>query len=191
MVVNLYFPSTTILPVHGFGYLIPRAIPYEQNPECALGVVFDSDAISGQDTVAGTKITVMLGGHWWDHLGSYPDSIEGLKMARNILARHLGITAEPTATKVGLQKDCIPQYIVGHETRLASARMELVNAFNGKVAVAGNSFTGVGLSDCVRNARYLVRGIAYEDDNLTGLELAARGHEWFTTTPDSNAGRRT
>jgi protoporphyrinogen oxidase len=179
MVVNLYFPSTTVLPVHGFGYLIPRAIPYEQNPECALGVVFDSDAVTGQDTVEGTKVTVMIGGHWWDGVDSYPDSVEGLQMARNILARHLGITDEPTAHKVGLQKNCIPQYTEGHESRLQVAHSEIKERFHGKLAVAGNSFKGVGLGDCVRNARDLVRGLAYGNEELTGLEDIGKPTEWL------------
>jgi oxygen-dependent protoporphyrinogen oxidase len=183
MVVNLYFPSTTVLPVHGFGYLIPRAIPYEQNPECALGVVFDSDTITGQDTVEGTKVTVMLGGHWWDGVDSYPDSIEGLKMARNILARHLGITDEPTAHKVGLQKNCIPQYTVGHESRLIEAHDEIKTKFRGKLAVAGNSFKGVGLADCVRNARDVVKGLASGNEDLTGLEDFGKPLEYASLTP--------
>ncbi|EPE29692.1 FAD-linked reductase, C-terminal [Glarea lozoyensis ATCC 20868] len=170
MVVNLYFPSTTVLPVHGFGYLIPRAIPFDQNPECALGVVFDSDTIGNQDTVEGTKLTVMLGGHWWDGMDSYPESEEGVIMARNVIARHLGITDEPTATKAGLHKNCIPQYTVGHEARLLAAHDELKEKFGGGLAVAGNSYAGVGLSDCVRGARDLVMGLAYKNKKMTGLE---------------------
>ena len=170
MVVNLYFPSTDVLPANGFGYLIPRAIPFEQNPECALGVVFDSDTITGQDTVDGTKLTVMIGGHWWDGMDSYPDSTEGLQMARNVLARHLGITAEPTATKVGLHKNCIPQYTVGHSARLREACVELKTSFLGRLAVAGNTYSGVGVADCINGVRDLVTNTAYNDDAAIGLE---------------------
>ena len=56
MVVNLYYSDPNILPERGFGYLIPRSIPFEQNPECALGVVFDSDSSIGLPPPAGVLI---------------------------------------------------------------------------------------------------------------------------------------
>jgi oxygen-dependent protoporphyrinogen oxidase len=170
MVVNLYYSDPNILPERGFGYLIPRSIPYEQNPECALGVVFDSDAVQGQDTVPGTKVTVMLGGHWWDGFSSYPDEEEGAAMAKTVLYRHLKIDVEPDAVNVGLQKECIPQYVVGHERRMRVANGELLQGFNGKLKVAGNSYTGVGLNDCVMAARDVVLGIKKRGGSGTGLE---------------------
>ncbi|CAK7214843.1 oxygen-dependent protoporphyrinogen oxidase [Sporothrix bragantina] len=44
MVVNLYYAEPALHhPYRGFGYLIPQSVPLEQNPEGALGVIFDSD----------------------------------------------------------------------------------------------------------------------------------------------------
>jgi oxygen-dependent protoporphyrinogen oxidase len=170
MVVNLYYTDPNILPERGFGYLIPRSIPFEQNPECALGVVFDSDAVQGQDTVPGTKITVMLGGHWWDGFDGYPDEEEGAAMAKTVLYRHLKIDVEPDAVNVGLQKECIPQYVVGHERRMRAAHMELIQGFQEKLKVAGNSYTGVGLNNCVMAAKNVVLGIKKGGGGGTGLE---------------------
>ena len=169
MVVNLYFADTNILPAHGFGYLIPRSIPYKENPERALGVVFDSDATIGQDDIEGTKVTVMLGGHWWDQWDTYPDEDEGASMAKAVLRRHLKILTEPDAIRVSLQRDCIPQYTVGHQQRLYDGGAELINSFNYKLRVAGNSYTGVGLNDCVRAAREVAQGLASGQPDL-GLE---------------------
>ncbi|KAH7364638.1 protoporphyrinogen oxidase-like protein [Rhexocercosporidium sp. MPI-PUGE-AT-0058] len=173
MVVNLYFKDPHVLPERGFGYLIPRSIPFTQNPECALGVVFDSHAVQGQDTASGTKVTVMLGGHWWDAFDTYPDEEEGINMARSVLHRHLKITDTPAATRVSLQRNCIPQYTVGHESRMQTAHMDLMREFKGKLAVAGNSYTGVGLNDCVRAARDVVMGMK-RGSVSTGLEDAGR-----------------
>ena len=164
MVVNLFYEESDLLPERGFGYLIPRSIPFEQNPECALGVVFDSDATIGQDTVPGTKVTVMLGGHWWDGLSSYPDEEEGAAMARSILSRHLNITGQPSRVNVALQRDCIPQYTVGHEARMKKAHAELMSEYKGRLQVAGNSYTGVGLNDCVRAARDVVMQVKNEKE---------------------------
>ncbi|KAL2065147.1 hypothetical protein VTL71DRAFT_4288 [Oculimacula yallundae] len=171
MVVNLYYKDPHVLPERGFGYLIPRSIPFDQNPECALGVVFDSHAVQGQDTASGTKVTVMLGGHWWDAFDAYPDEEEGINMARSVLERHLKITDEPAATRVSLQRNCIPQYTVGHDSRMQTAHGDLMREFKGKLAVAGNSYTGVGLNDCVRAARDVVMGMK-RGTVVTGLDDA-------------------
>ena len=173
MLVNLYFRNPNLLPVHGFGYLIPRSIPYDQNPEFALGVVFDSDAMGGQDTVAGTKLTVMLGGHWWDGWHAFPDEADAKAMALTVLGRHLGITEEPESINVAFQKDCIPQYVVGHNALLKKAEMEIEGVYRGKVRLAGSAFTGVGVNDCVRSALDVVEGLQNEPLSGTGLERFA------------------
>ena len=176
MVVNLFFANPKILPNHGFGYLLPRSVPFEQNPERALGVVFDSDASIGQDDIPGTKVTVMLGGHWWNGFDAYPDEDEGASMAKTLLSRHLGIGEEPQAIRVSLQRNCIPQYGVGHEARMEDANRSL-KAFKGRLRVAGNSYTGVGLNDCVRAARDVVRGMI-DCTGTTGLESFVGGKKW-------------
>ncbi|TVY40724.1 Protoporphyrinogen oxidase, partial [Lachnellula occidentalis] len=169
MVVNLFYANPSLLPSQGFGYLIPRSIPLKQNPEMALGVIFDSDATVGLDSMAGTKVTIILGGHWWDGFEHYPSEEEGIDMARAIIKRHLKVDDEPVLSKAGLQRDCIPQYAVGHEERMKKAHRELRNAFGGKLAVAGNSYTGVGVNDCVRAARDVVMDVKAGKD-VTGLE---------------------
>jgi len=186
MTVNLYYRDPYVLNERGFGYLIPRSLPFEQNPEFALGVVFDSDSSIGQDTASGTKLTVMLGGHWWDHLAStnsYPTEQEGLEMAKSVLRRHLNILDEPEAWKVGLHKNCIPQYTVGHSRRMKDASGELEEAFKGRVRVAGNSYEGVGLNDCIRSARDVVMRLKEGDSSpwtpvRTGLEDFVKGNPW-------------
>ena len=191
MVVNLFFSNPAILPVHGFGYLIPRTVPFKQNPERALGVVFDSDATIGQDEVPGTKVTVMLGGHWWDGWTGYPDEDEGASMAKTILQRHLGIAEKPRAIRVSLQRDCIPQYPVGHQKNMEDASRQLKRMFQGRLRVAGNSYTGVGLNDCVRAAKDVAEGLVLErveglferwEPGLTGLESFVGGKKYLWPT---------
>ncbi|KAL8678472.1 MAG: hypothetical protein Q9186_005176 [Xanthomendoza sp. 1 TL-2023] len=169
MVVNLYFSNPSVLPARGFGYLLPRSLSFEQNPERALGVVFDSDATIGQDKIPGTKVTVMLGGHWWDDWAAFPDEEQGANMAKAILKRHLAVSEEPQAVRVGLQRNCIPQYTVGHHSRMEQAN-EALKGFKGRLRVAGNSYNGVGLNDCVRSAREVVMDLVQGRGEKTGLE---------------------
>ena len=187
MVVNLFYSDSSVLPVRGFGYLLPNSLSFEQNPERALGVVFDSDATIGQDSIAGTKVTVMLGGHWWDGWEAYPDEEEGAMLAKTILARHLGIVQEPQSVNVGLQKDCIPQYTVGHHSRMTQAGAAL-QMFEGRLRVAGSSYTGVGLNDCVRAARDVVMGLVGEQNRKTGLEFFDKDNKPMTLLEQKQKG---
>lgn len=179
MVVNLFFSQANLISVRGFGYLIPRSVPFEQNPERALGVVFDSDVSIGQDNVPGTKVTVMLGGHWWDDWDVYPDEEKGGRMAEAVLERHLGIIEKPQVVRVALQKKCIPQYTVGHEERMAETS-HLLEKFEGRLRVTGSSFTGVGLNECVRAAKNVVDGLA-DGTGKTGLDsFVGRKSVWLS-----------
>lgn len=102
-------------------------------------------------------------------------------MARSVLQRHLGITAEPTAVQVGLHKKCIPQYTVGHDARMRLAHFELLQEFEGNLSVAGNSYAGVGVGDCVRSARDVVGQMdawVREDGQLMTLANVT-GLGWF------------
>lgn len=170
MVVNLYYKDPNISPVKGFGYLIPRATPEKENPEKALGVVFDSDTLKDAKPVPniqtqelvkskGTTLTVMLGGHYWDGRAELPTPEEGVEMAKAVVKRHMKITQEPTLTNAVLQENCIPQYIVGHSQRMALAHQSLVENFNGRLSVVGSSYGGVGLNDCIAHAREVALGL--------------------------------
>lgn len=161
MVVNLYYDNP-VLPIEGFGYLIPRSVPFEQNPECGLGVLFASASSWGlptsggsfisQDNAPGTKLTVMLGGHYWDDWkeSDYPDHDSAVKMARALLERQIGIKAAPSVTRSSLQKNAIPQYTVGHLDRNFDLSKSVKKEFKRRLVLAGNWYTGVGVNDCVR-----------------------------------------
>jgi oxygen-dependent protoporphyrinogen oxidase len=72
--------------------------------------------------------------------------------ALDALSRHAGITAQPDAVLVGKHADCIPQYELGHAARGAAVRNDVLAAFQGRVTLVGNTFDGVGSSDCVVGA---------------------------------------
>lgn len=225
MTVNLYYRTPGMNPP-GFGYVIPLATPFENNPERALGVVFDTayspdpsdldpanwqeldtdmlvearkhgqmvnvndfawlnlpDRPNMQDEVKerGTKLTVMLGGHWWKDWPAYPNEAEGLALAKAVVERHLGIKEEPEVWQVNMQKDCIPQYTVGHEQRLKTAHNNIWREYKGRLRVAGSWMSGVGVNDCLRSAWDVVKGLKVGRDG-TGLEQVGRD-EWVRIKP--------
>ncbi|KAI1213776.1 Protoporphyrinogen oxidase [Annulohypoxylon truncatum] len=150
MVVNMWFPNPYILANnHGFGYLIPSSTP--NNDECLLGVLFDSDAQLAPDPIPGTKLTVMMGGHYWDGWKHLPTEEMAEAMAKEAVFRHLNIDpSEPVFTSARLCRDCLPQYTVGHKQRMADAHKDLMRTFKGRLSVAGHSYTGIGVLPSMR-----------------------------------------
>jgi protoporphyrinogen/coproporphyrinogen III oxidase len=265
MVVNLWFSETVLDAQHeGFGYLIPRSVPLEENPERALGVIFghnlsgdtdvrvmtrkeremnlgmmeediraqqkwletqtervipsevyqkmeaalkahsihleaarkESDRLpdehkirNGQDTVRGSKLAVMLGGHWWNgwQQSDYPSEEEGIAMAKSLLRRHLNITIEPEVAKARLQKNCIPQYPVGYRDMMGKIHKDvLMEGFKGRMKVAGPWYQGaVGVNDCIRRAQQVAMAIREGWDDHTGLEGYLEDEKWLLEDKDT------
>jgi len=173
MVINLFYKNPSLVKLPGFGYLIPQSVQRAENPEYALGVIFDSDCVPGQDTASGTKLTVMMGGHWWTDAAAIPDTVQAIAMARRVLERHLGIKDEPVLSNAVFQRSCIPQYTVGHHQRMEVAHWHLKEHFHGRLSVLGSSYCGVGVNDVVRSARRVATNIA-ENNPITGLEAFAK-----------------
>ena len=174
MVVNLFYSNSSLLCVRGFGYLIPRAA---HNPEKALGVIFDSESTHGQDSIPGTKLTVMLGGHWWRDRSSFPNKEEGVRMAKAVLKKHLRVIEAPRAVNAMLQRECIPQYTKRHCQRMQRTHSMLAKYFRGGLRVAGSPYRGVSVNDCIRSAYETVRDLV-SGDGLTGLEHYLEGNEY-------------
>ncbi|PWY91821.1 protoporphyrinogen oxidase [Aspergillus sclerotioniger CBS 115572] len=156
MVVNLFYTEENLVPVEGFGYLLPNSVPFEQNPERALGVIFADQASVGQDTAPGTKLTVMMGGYLWDGWteADYPDPDTAIQMAQTLLHRHLGITATPAVARSRLLRDAIPQYTVGHLSRIDRLSQSVRRDFDKRLTLAGSWYgtLGIGVVDCIRQA---------------------------------------
>lgn len=156
MVINLYYDQPNLIPHQGFGYLIPESIPFEQNPERALGVIFGSETSEGQDTAPGTKLTVMMGGHWWDEWedSDIPTPEQAIAMSRKLLKRHLGIDETPAVARARLQRQAVPQCTVNHLQRMHELSQAVREDFNSRLTLSGNWYGmhGVGLTGCVAQA---------------------------------------
>lgn len=167
MVINLFYRNPSILPIRGFGYLIPKSVPLSENPDRALGVVFDSVSVPGQDSTTGSKVTCIMGGHWWQNK-EIPSKQTGYEATLKLLEMHLGITETPEFWNATVQKDCIPQYTVGHIDRMKSLHGKIEHQFP-SLALGGSSYGGVSVNDCVLNSRKIALEIASQGKS-TGLE---------------------
>jgi oxygen-dependent protoporphyrinogen oxidase len=147
--VSFYYPETNLTAkFNGFGYLLPQSTP---NPEEALGVFFDSDTYGLQPgEKPGTKLTVLMGGHFWDSASSIPSEAECVSRGLAIMKRHLAITRDPDLIHVNLAMGCIPQHVIGHRAILARTHEALDKRFKGRLALAGGSYTAVGVMPAIR-----------------------------------------
>ncbi|KAI3392150.1 hypothetical protein diail_6128 [Diaporthe ilicicola] len=187
-IVNLWYPDSSLTSGHpGFGYLIPQSVPTDYNPHAALGVIFDSDREAAADvperqSAKGTKLTVMLGGHYWDYLDadSWPDAKEATAMAMDTVHRQLGIPpTEPVFTSTKVCRECIPQHLVGHRERMAQAHTELYDAFRGTLSVVGSSYTPPGVLPSLKAGRDMALQVSrqgYKLQDGTQYDMAHVGH---------------
>jgi oxygen-dependent protoporphyrinogen oxidase len=187
-VVTLVFPApATASPPYypaGFGYLIPRS--NTSNPNGVIGCVFDSSAMGTVDPPAVqekvTKFTLMIGGPHY-----IPGGTLDLKPPANsqdlipIALAHLRKTLpdlpsdlEPIIAFAETHKDCIPTYAPGHGARMRELGEKLAaSEWSGKLMVAGASYGGVSLIDCVNAGMSLAERIVEAEGGskvVTGLE---------------------
>ncbi|KAM0332137.1 hypothetical protein ACHAQA_002410 [Verticillium albo-atrum] len=143
--VNVWYPKEGLnQPYEGLGYLLPRHDNSNNDLDGLLGVFFDSDALPKPfDEPNGTKMFVLM-------KGTYSEE-DAKSKVREILHDHLDIDPDEKCIMLArTNKDCIPQHHVGHRDLMARADGELAAAFNGQLAVAGPSYSAVGVVGSMR-----------------------------------------
>ncbi|KAK3907836.1 Protoporphyrinogen oxidase [Frankliniella fusca] len=143
-VVNVAFKGN-VLNHNAFGFLVP---PSEERP--ILGVIFDTCSFPQNGF---TVLTVMMGGHWFEsRLGKAPSSDSIFRTAISEIRSILNISDEPYDYCVSVLKDCIPQYVVGHQNRVQKIR-EYILKNKLPLLLAGSSYDGVGVNDVIFSAK--------------------------------------
>lgn len=150
-VVNLEFQGNQ-LGEPGFGFLVPPS----ETPSI-LGVIYDSC----QHPYDNTVLTVMMGGYWFKELfGDNPSNEFLLNIALKDIQNILKIQTPPLRYKVQILKDCIPQYVVGHESNLSSIDNYIKNN-SLPLSLCGSSYHGVGINDVIISAKNAVNNSIY------------------------------
>ncbi|XP_026228921.1 protoporphyrinogen oxidase [Anabas testudineus] len=153
-VVNLEYDGS-ILPVTGFGHLIPSS-----EDRGLLGVVYDSVFFPQHNRPNGqtTRLTVMMGGAWFQEVFGAPETVTEeslLVKATEAVQSHLGVAAAPTWSRVAVHRDCIPQYYQGHFQRVESMR-SFIKKNNLSLSLIGSSYDGVSVNDVIFSGRTAV-----------------------------------
>uniref|UniRef100_A0A8D8VR48 Protoporphyrinogen oxidase n=2 Tax=Cacopsylla melanoneura TaxID=428564 RepID=A0A8D8VR48_9HEMI len=151
-VVNLAYENVP-LKENAFGFLVP---PKENLP--ILGVIFDSCCFPQNDW---TILTVMMGGAWFDKYFTGKSKEEILDIACKYVHEILHMPRKPHVHHVDILKECIPQYTLGHKSRV-----EEVNNYIDKhqlpLYLAGSSYSGVGINDVILSSKQAVEDIKWQ-----------------------------
>lgn len=157
-VVSLEYDGS-VLPVQGFGHLLPSS----EDPG-VLGVVYDSVFFPQHNSPEreSTRLTVMMGGAWFQEVFGDPDHVSQddlLSRAVSAVSCHLGISQSPRWSSVAVHRDCIPQYYEGH-----TKRVELMRGFIKErrlpLSLVGASYDGVSVNDVIFSGRAAVEKLS-------------------------------
>lgn len=181
---NVYSKNGGLIPPNheGFGFLVPLRNP---NPQSLLGVIYDSDTeldaekfFDKSDKVATTrvpydKITLMMGGHFYNSRGVPSDAVN-VKITKEVLtsildvdlnkyniivrneaeldSKDISLANNDLLISYNLHRDCIPQYNVGFLDKVHEMLQYVDKESNGKFTIGGTSRGKLGVPDCVMNS---------------------------------------
>ncbi|RNC67697.1 MAG: protoporphyrinogen oxidase [Desulfuromonadales bacterium] len=130
--------------LNGFGYLIPKGDGMN-----TLGTLWDSSIFENRAPEGKVLLRSMLGGACFPEYVNLSDE-EVTRRVKADLKTIMGISAEPSFSRIFRHPQAIPQYTVGHGRRLAA--LEERAAAHPGLFLTGNSYRGIGLNDCVAAA---------------------------------------
>jgi protoporphyrinogen/coproporphyrinogen III oxidase len=161
------FPNATFTLPPGFGFLVP-ANPDAGAPDLSpleIGVSTEPQLLAATFVTqkfphrapAGAQILrAFFGGPSAETLAPADDKTIA-QTALTQLQKVLGPLPIPTITTIRRWPRSLPQYEVGHQTRIAQLDQHI--AALGNLTLLGNAYHGVGLPDLIRDARAAVQSL--------------------------------
>jgi oxygen-dependent protoporphyrinogen oxidase len=141
-VVNFGYRQN-VLPVEGFGYLIPSEAKEE-----IKGVIFDSSVFSEQNRgQQQTRLTIKMEEDGRSDAKYVESALKGIR-------KHLGISDAPHALSIKRAVRAIPQYRVGHLEKM-EALSERLRKKCPRIHLHGNYLSGVSVDHCIERSRQL------------------------------------
>ena len=137
-------------PLNGFGFLTVRGEDLR-----VLGVVFESSLWPNRAPDNAILVRAIYGGARDPAAASLNDD-ELTQLAQRELSATLGVTGPPVFRRTWRAERAIPQYRLGH-TGVVERASQL--ARDRRIVLAGNSYRGVSVNDCVSGAAGVARGV--------------------------------
>ncbi len=134
----------------GYGYLIPAV-----EGSLLLGCTWSSRKWEGR-APEGTVLLRMHAGRYGRQDVQAMSDADLVGLCRDELAATMGLKAEPLLTRVQRWDEALPQYTSGHRGRVDAIERALVGSPG--VFLAGSSYRGVGISDCIESGEKAAAG---------------------------------
>jgi oxygen-dependent protoporphyrinogen oxidase len=128
----------------GFGFLVPF-----REGRRILGTLWDSSIFPNRAPEGHVLLRSMLGGARASQVAMQNEN----KLIDTVMAELgdiMGIRVQPDFARVYVHEKAIPQYTVGHQGRLET--LERLQARHKGLYLAGNSYRGISVNDCIENS---------------------------------------
>ncbi len=131
--------------LNGYGYVVPR-----REGSSTLACSWATSKLPGR-APAGHVLTRVFFGRSGQEVDDGTSDSELIDLARTELQSTLGVVQKPVFARVDRYPQGMPQYTLGHLDRVD--RIEKLASKTPGVFLAGNSYRGVGISDCIRSGQ--------------------------------------
>jgi oxygen-dependent protoporphyrinogen oxidase len=168
-VVAMGFRSSDIpTPLEGFGYLVPQRTRHD-----VLGVLWNSAIFEDRAPPGMVLLQAMCGGWNRPDIVSWDDD----RLVRAVLGElrlTLRLGGEPVFVRIIRWPQAIPQYHVGHLSRVAA--IESARKRHPGLYLTGNAFRGIGVNDCTEESLRCANELFADLQNRArpNLEIASR-----------------
>ncbi|MBI4514445.1 MAG: protoporphyrinogen oxidase [Deltaproteobacteria bacterium] len=140
--VSLAYPASAFAQSpDGFGFVVPLV-----EARNIVACTYSSSKYPGRAPAGHVLLRAFVGGAVQSERFEDDDTTM-LARVRRELSDLLGVSQAPLLTRVHRHHHAMPQYRVGHLSRMA--RIEARVAAAGGLALAGNAYRGVGIPDCI------------------------------------------
>lgn len=152
--ISLAYPSSAVpRPLDATGYIVPRIYGRP-----VLACTWASVKFTGRAPEGHALFRLFLGGAT---RGSFVERSDEdlMTIARDEMRQIMGITKPPELVRINRFARAMPQYNVGHLSRVAQIEARTANISG--LALAGAAYRGVGIPDCVKSGERAAEAVLH------------------------------
>ncbi len=135
----------------GFGFVVPK----KENSHI-MAATWTSSKFSNRSPDDAVLIRCFVGGAANQEMVFQPDN-EIVRLVTAELRDIMGISAEPLFTRIYRWDRAMPQYTIGHGSRVKT--IEQLVAGLGNIQLCGSAYHGIGISDCINSGNMAAQSV--------------------------------